>query len=185
MTGIPFVRTSSLINYGIDPFPDHYASDELTELFDQPVYPGDILVSMEGKIGQVAYLTQADNCVFKNHIELVRCHPGYNSMFLFLFLSSKLGKSQIDKQTVIQATIPGLGDRLRNVLVPITPKKQTEWEDFHSKVDRICAIGYEAAGIREEAIMLLRQTVRGLEEHILPQLMLKNPSLMEREIIDG
>src|SRR5262249_24714606 len=85
-SGIPFVRTTSLINGRIDPFPDHYAHPETHARYNQQTQEGDILLSIEGKIGQVAYLTSADRCVFKNHIELIRPRDKSRALELFLAL---------------------------------------------------------------------------------------------------
>lgn len=166
-SGIPFVRTSSLINYGIDPFPDHYASDDLTEAFNQPTQSGDILVSIEGKVGQVAYLTKADSCVFKNHIELVRCHGSYDPMLIFLILASKIGKFQMKKQMVVQSTIPGLNDRLRDVIIPTYPRSASQVAFFEKKTQYLCQLGYEAAGLRDLAVKNMRAIQEELTSIIL------------------
>jgi hypothetical protein len=121
-SGIPFVRTTSLINGSIDPFPDHYASPETYARYQQQTREGDILLSIEGKIGQVAYLTDQDRCVFKNHIELVRPRDRSLAPGLFLALASEVGQSQMRRLTVVQATLPGLASRSRQILVPLPPQ---------------------------------------------------------------
>jgi type I restriction enzyme S subunit len=118
-SGIPFVRTTSLINGSIDPFPDHHASPETYTRYRQQTQEGDLLLSIEGKIGQVAYLTDLDRCVFKNHIELIRPKDRSHSAHLFLALASEVGQAQMRKLTVVQATLPGLASRSRQVLVPL------------------------------------------------------------------
>ncbi len=123
--GIPFVRTTSLINGSIDPFPDHYASPETYARYKQQTQEGDILLSIEGKIGQVAYLTEQDRCVFKNHIELVRVRDRSLAPEVFLALASEMGQSQMRRLTVVQATLPGLASRSRQNTHPLAP---TRWE---------------------------------------------------------
>ncbi|MUT64921.1 restriction endonuclease subunit S [Paenibacillus sp. NEAU-GSW1] len=126
--GIPFLRTSSLINNGVDPFTDHYANQETYKKFSQPILDGDILFSMEGKIGQVALLFEKSQVVFKNHIELIRIKNMVSSFkdskglsgWLFLVLSGTLGKIQIQKNAVVQSTLPGLASRLRDFIIPIS-----------------------------------------------------------------
>jgi hypothetical protein len=130
--GIPFIRTSSLINFGIDPFPDHYASNDIHELFDQQVHVGDILFSIEGKIGSVGYLTEEDTCVFKNHIELVRANEETDSLYLFLVLASRIGLLQATRNTVVQETLPGMAGRLRAIVVrlsPLNPQRRQQFKD--------------------------------------------------------
>jgi hypothetical protein len=118
-SGAPFVRTTSLINGSIDPFPDHYASPETCARYKQQTEEGDLLLSIEGKIGQVAYLTALDCCVFKNHIELIRPRDRSHAGHIFLALASEAGQSQMRKLTVVQATLPGLANRSRQVLIPL------------------------------------------------------------------
>ena len=167
--GIPFVRTTSLTNFGIDPFPDHYASEDIEELFEQPVGDGDILFSIEGKIGQVAYLTTEDTCVFKNHIELVRCNGGVNSMFVYLILAGLLGKAQADKNTVVQATLPGMASRLRTMLIPIRPKNVSEQANFECSTAEAVRVGLEASAERVIAVKKLREA-SSLVDHALEEL---------------
>lgn len=166
--GIPFVRTTSLINYGIDPFPDHYASDDTQELFQQPVTEGDILFSIEGKIGHAAYLTTEDACVFKNHIELVRCNSGVNPMYVYLILAGVLGKSQADKNTVVQATLPGMASRLRVIDIPLKPRDGRKAASFKTGTEKAVSIGLRAAEIRVDGIKKLREA-SSLVDHALEQ----------------
>lgn len=155
--GIPFVRTTSLINFGIDPFPDHYASEDIQELFEQPVGEGDILFSMEGKIGHAAYLTNEDVCVFKNHIELVRCQAGVDPMAVYLVLAGIIGKAQADKNTVIQATLPGMASRLRDILIPLKPSDPSRVRTFSKQTQQAVERGLCAAKIRAESVRKLRE----------------------------
>jgi len=120
--GLPFIRTTSLINYSIDPFPDHYATLETYDEFSQQIMRGDILLSIEGKIGNVALLTDNDSCVFKNHIVRIRAKDHSHSLLIFLFFASKVGQIELKRNTIIQSTIPGLSNRLNDILIPMAPK---------------------------------------------------------------
>lgn len=164
--GVPFIRTTSLINFGLDPFPDHYATDEVHSLYDQPVRKGDLLFSMEGKIGQAAFLTDTDMCVFKNHIELVRCNDGVDPMLVFLVLCGVVGQWQARKLTVIQATLPGMANRLREVLVPLRPRADDRLGEWQQLAGAAVRTGYEAARLREESTRALREATTLLEAEL-------------------
>jgi type I restriction enzyme, S subunit len=120
-SGVPFIRTSSLMNFGIDPFPDHYASEETVASYDQPTKAGDILLSIEGRIGISALALDGQDCVLKNHIELIRLHPEFDPTHVFLMLNTRAIKRQLRMLTVIQATLPGLASRSRELVIPLTP----------------------------------------------------------------
>jgi hypothetical protein len=164
-SGFPFLRTSSLINFSIDPLPDHFAWSELYRSFGQEIADGDVLVTIEGKIGQVAYLTSSCPVVFKNHIERVRVRT--NSLFcalnnldvwIYLILQSDVGKEQFRRATVVQSTIPGIASRLRNFRIPLprTPNQKRRYEALMSRAreDLVALSGIlaEVTGLRNEAI---------------------------------
>jgi hypothetical protein len=121
-SGLPFVRTTSLINFGIDPFPDHYATEETYNEFAQEVEQGDILFSIEGKPGAVALLCDQERCVYKNHIVRIRIRGGACAEQLFLYLACGSGQYQTNMNTVIQAILPGLADRACDFVIPVRPK---------------------------------------------------------------
>lgn len=130
--GIPYVRTSSLINYGVDILPDHYGSEALYQTQKQLVREGDILLSMEGKVGMIALLAPGERCLVKNHIEIVRPKQDtpWISAYLFAVLSSEVGQAQLRRRTVIQATIPGLGSASRELIVPLAAREVDDRERF-------------------------------------------------------
>ena len=123
--GVPFIRTSSLINHGLDYFPDHFTDEGTYKSFKQPIEENDIIVSMEGKIGAVALLNPQWPIVFKNHIERARLYDsaGVEPEFIFSLLNTKQYQAMIDRRVVVQATIPGMSNRLRSLPVVIGSKK--------------------------------------------------------------
>jgi type I restriction enzyme S subunit len=162
--GIPFVTTTDLVNYGIDPFPDHYATDETYEEFDQEILEGDILFSIEGKIGSVALLTKEDVCVLKNHIQRLRTKGSVSPEQLFLYLASGSGQFQADRLTVVQATIGGLGGRLKDVEIPISMKERDTGYD--ENLVRAFALVTEAVQQRRCALGTLRKAHRVIESYL-------------------
>jgi hypothetical protein len=119
--GVPFVRTSSLINYAVDFFPDHYASEETYARHEPKPTTGDVLLSMEGKVGCVALVGDRERYAVKNHIEVIRINSADTTTpgFLFAFLSSPPGQVQIARRTIVQSTISGLGSASRDLNIPI------------------------------------------------------------------
>lgn len=126
--GLPFVRTSSLVNFSIEPFTDFYMNPDYKYLL-RNINDGDILYSIEGKIGQVAMLTKEYIVAFKNHIQkisLTNIPEGYGKEefagWVFLCLSSNLGLILKNKYSLIQSTIPGLSNKLKEFIIPIESK---------------------------------------------------------------
>ena len=120
--GIPFIRTSSIINGFIDPFPDHYASASTYVDFAQIIGDGDILFSIEGKIGATAILTGKFPVVFKNHIEQISVDQPTEGFkreelagWVYLVLLSSFGRAQAAMHTVcLLYTSPSPRDRTRS-----------------------------------------------------------------------
>lgn len=161
--GIPFVRTTSLTNYGIDPFPDHYATEETYREYNQPVLGGDILYSIEGKIGMSAYVLDGQRCVFKNHVERIRSLGEVDPVYLFLFLNTSVAKAQAYRNAVTQATLPGMASRLRELVVPLSVRGRTP-----KNIDKVREeLGIRArSGFSEKAraVELWRQSKKLLAE---------------------
>lgn len=137
--GIPYIRTSSIVNYGIELFPEHHGTIKTYRSHRQKVGPGDILLTIEGKIGAVALLGNHERCLIKNHVEFIRLHPAspVPAEFVYAMLSSHIGQTQLQRRTVIQATIPGLGSQSRNILIPVagrTPRTAALYRKTLSEV---------------------------------------------------
>jgi restriction endonuclease S subunit len=134
--GIPYIRTSSIVNYGIELFPEHYGTEETYRAHRQNVGPGDILLTMEGKIGALALLGEQERCLIKNHVEFIRLHRAspVPAEFVYAFLSSHIGQTQIERRTVVQTTIPGLGSESRSLLVPIAGRTAKSKAQLRSAV---------------------------------------------------
>lgn len=160
--GIPYIRTSSLINHSIDPFPDHYASSETFNKFNQPIQDGDILYSIEGKVGQVALLNSNLQVVFKNHIQIFRVKNLYEeftkeemSGWIYILLGSKLGKIMADKYTVVQSTIPGLGSSTKEFIIPLDYKFKAIGKKAYDNLNKLIEIIVTLHEIQEKFEELL------------------------------
>lgn len=127
-SGVSFLLTSSLINQSIEPLPEHYAESSGDNGVIEVINDGDLIFSIEGRIGQAALLSSELRLLaLKNHIELVRLkhnsYPPYRQPelagWIYLVLAGNLGKIQCIANTVVQGTIPGLASRLREFYVPL------------------------------------------------------------------
>lgn len=119
--GIPYLRTSSLVNNGIDLFPAHFGDESTYRKHGQNVGTGDILLTIEGKIGLVALLGKDERVLIKNHIEVVRpmATCPLPPEFIAAWLGSSVAAAQIRRATIIQATIPGIASASRDLVIPV------------------------------------------------------------------
>lgn len=127
---IPFIRTSDIVNYEVDQFPDYYVSKEVFEELAQDLEPGDILYNNDGKIGLVSMLTNADQVIIQSHIRRLRIKSeaaklGVTSEYLFLVLClPEISMFQANRYTVIQSTIPTISNNLSKFVIPIISREK-------------------------------------------------------------
>ncbi len=126
---IPFVRTSDISNWEIKSDPKHLVSEEIfNELSSkQDVKAGDILMVKDGSylIGTCAMITEYDEkIVFQSHLYKIRVNlkNDYNldNYYLLAALSSEYVRKQILANTYSQDIINSLGDRLKDLVIPIS-----------------------------------------------------------------
>lgn len=124
-TDVPFVRTSDIVNYEIDQYPDFFIPKEIYEELGQDIITGDILFTNDGKIGQVGIVTEYDKFILQSHIKRIRLNNsakrlGLSPEYVFLALTIKeIGIYQAKRYTVIQSTIPTMANNLVKVEIPI------------------------------------------------------------------
>jgi len=127
---VPFIRTSDLINYEVDSYPDYYIDEEIFKFLRQDLKEGDILFTKDGKIGLSAMMTKADRCIISSGIARIRLNPSgkIDPYYIFLALSTVIGLYQALQRVVIASTLPHLQlDRLGEIEIPlIEPEKQRE-----------------------------------------------------------
>ncbi len=130
---IPFVRTSDISNWEIKSDPKHLLSEEIYRgLADkQDVREGDILMVKDGSylIGTCAMITKYDTrMVYQSHLYKIRVAEGnkYNldRYYLLAVLSSEYVRQQIFAKTFSQDIINSLGDRLKELIIPIATDKK-------------------------------------------------------------
>lgn len=130
---VPFVRTSDISNWEIKSDPKHLISEEIYESLaaKQDVREGDILMVKDGSylIGTCAMITKYDTkIVYQSHLYKIRVADGnqYNldKYYLLAVLSSEYVRQQIFAKTFSQDIINSLGDRLKELIIPITTDKK-------------------------------------------------------------
>ena len=141
---VPFVRTSDISNWEIKADPKHLVSEELYKSLaeKQDVQEGDILMVKDGSylIGTCAMITKYDTrIVYQSHLYKIRVNEqnqyGLDKYYLLAALSSDFFRQQVLSKTFSQDIINSLGDRLKEIIVPISkePQKIKEISDIVKK----------------------------------------------------
>lgn len=120
---VPFIRTSDIYNHEIDSFPSIYADKNIFDNLHQDFKENDLIISNDGKIGYCSIITKEDTAIFQSHIKRYRVHKNtkhITNQYVFLcLLIHEIGRSQFNKYTVVQSTIPTLSNRINKVNIPI------------------------------------------------------------------
>ena len=152
---LPFIRTSDLVNYEIDNYPDYYIDEEIYKELGQDIKPNDILFTKDGKIGLTAMVTEEDKCILASGMARVRIERKLDPYYVFLVLSTKIGLYQTLQRVVIAATLPHLQlERLTEIEIPlIDPQRQKE----------ISKLVGEAFELKSEKKKLIKEAIEIVE----------------------
>jgi type I restriction enzyme S subunit len=122
----PFIRTSDIVNWEVDLYPDYYISESDLVDIKQNVKVNDIIFTKDGKIGGVGLITAADDVVLSSGIEILRVKElakkeGITPEYLFTALSiPEIGRYAAIRRTVVASTIPHLREeRLKDIEIPL------------------------------------------------------------------
>ncbi|PIX29461.1 MAG: hypothetical protein COZ65_02125 [Caldiserica bacterium CG_4_8_14_3_um_filter_35_18] len=153
---IPFIRTSDLVNYEIDDYPDYYIDEETYKDLEQDLRVGDIVYTKDGKIGLSAILTNEDKCILASGLARIRITKIFNPYYAFLVLSTNIGYYQVSQRIVIAATLPHLQqDRLAEIEIPIINNQ------VQKEISELVA---EAFRLKTEKKKLFREALTKIEE---------------------
>ena len=153
---VPFIRTSDLVNYEIDNYPDYYLDEEIYKELKQDLEAGDIIYTKDGKIGLPAILTKEDKCILASGLARIRIKKELNPYYVFLVLSTNISLYQAMQRVVIAATLPHLQqERLGEIEIPII-NGQTQ--------DQISQLVAEAFKLKTEKKKLFREALTKVEE---------------------
>lgn len=122
----PFIRTSDIVNWEVDLYPDYYISENNLVGIDQNVRANDVVFTKDGKIGSVGLITEVDNVVLSSGISILRVKDsakkeGITPEYLFTALSiPEIGRYAAIRRTVVASTIPHLREeRLKDIEIPM------------------------------------------------------------------
>lgn len=155
---IPFIRTSDIVNWEIRIDPLKCISEEVYNKYKdlQDIQEEDILFVNDGTflIGRTAMVTKLDTkIVIQSHIRRIRVlDKNFISPYYLLYLlNTEVVKKQIQSKIFVQATISTLGNKLGEVILPIS-KDKNEVRKIEKKVKNIIE---QKMRLREEIIKIL------------------------------
>lgn len=159
---IPFVRTSDIVNWEIKFDPVKAVSIEVFNMFkkNQDVKENDILFVNDGTflIGRTAMVSKNDKeIIIQSHLKKIRVlnNNEINPFYLFYLLNSKIVREQIDSKIFVQATISTLGNRLSEIILPISSDKK-EIKNISSQIEKIFI---EKNLLKEKSKKLLEESI--------------------------
>lgn len=157
---IPFIRTSDIINYEVDSYPDYYVFPEIKNQLTQEVKDGDILFTKDGKIGLSGMITNNDSCILASGIAYLRTKKTekISPEYVFVCLSSNIGVFQAKQRTVTSSTLPHLRpEHILDFEIPLIDEKSQQ--EITKKIKG-------AFKLKDERKILIRETKKILENHI-------------------
>ena len=154
---IPFVRTSDIVNWEVKSDPIKAVSEEIYNQYkvSQDIQQEDILFVNDGTflIGRTAMVTKLDlKIIIQSHVRKIRVldRNFIDPYYLFYLMNSKIVRKQIDSKTFIQATISTMGNRLREVVIPVS-NDQNEIKKITSEIRDVLD---KKAILRERAVKI-------------------------------
>ena len=122
---VPFIRTSDIVNYEADLYPDYYVSRDDQSQVKQNIQAGDIIFSKDGKIGAAGMVVDTDTVIFSSGIEILRVKEdalkaGITPQYVFVALAvPEVGLYGAQRRAVVASTIPHLREkRLLEIAIP-------------------------------------------------------------------
>jgi type I restriction enzyme M protein len=161
---IPFVRTSDLSNWEIKVDPKHGVSSELYDTLasKQDVREGDVLMVRDGTylIGTCAMVTKHDvRIVYQSHLYKLRVADDapIDEFLLLAALSSPPVRSQIRANSFTMDIIDSLGDRVRDLVLPV-PANDAARARISGMVRQVIADRVEARELARRAALEIAAT---------------------------
>ena len=160
---VSFIRTSDIVNYETDQYPDFYIPEETYQDINQNIKAGDVLFSKDGKIGQVGMITEADKAIIASGFCALRLNKkameyGLTPEYLFTVLSIReIGIYESKRRTVVASTIPHLReDRVKEMEIPILDK---------ASINEITDLVREAFKLKAERKQLIADVRRKIDSY--------------------
>lgn len=125
-TDVAFIRTSDIVNFEIDQYPDYFVDKSIFDDLNQDIKHNDIILTKDGKIGLTALIGLNDNVIISSGISRLRINEyakeiGVTPEYVFLILAIKeIGLFGSQKRSVVASTIPHLREeRMKDIEIPI------------------------------------------------------------------
>lgn len=158
---IPFIRTSDITNWEIKTIPKQGISEEIYQLYadKEDVQVGDILLVRDGTylIGTNCIITEMDiPLVFQSHILKFRVNDDkvINPYLLFLAFNNPLVQRQIRNVQFTADIIDTLGNRYREIILPI-PASQERCNELTMSVKSVLELRIKhKAAIKQMPLMI-------------------------------
>lgn len=156
---VPFIRTTDIVNFEPDLYPDFFIPESLYNEICQRLEPNEVLFTKDGKIGITGMINDADKVVLSSGIARLSINSrgkllGLTPEYLFVALSNPIiGGYQAKQYTVTASTIPHLReDRIKEFIIPIFEKEDiSEITFLIQKANRIkLAVKKELKSIKED-----------------------------------
>ncbi len=123
---IPFIRTTDIVNYEPDLYPDFFIPISLYQEINQGLDTSEVLFTKDGKIGITGMITESDKVVISSGIARIVLNAkgekkDITPEYIFVALSNPIiGGFQANQCTVIASTIPHLREeRMKEFVIPI------------------------------------------------------------------
>jgi type I restriction enzyme M protein len=159
---VPFVRTTDIVNWEIKMDPVKAVAEEVYEQYRrlQDVRENDILFVNDGTflIGRTAMVTRLDvSIVIQSHLKKIRVlKPDQLSPFyLFYLLNSNIAQQQIAVKTFTQATLSTIGNRLHDIVLPVS-NDRAEVERIAEQVRQIIE---QKTHLRDQCVKLVEASI--------------------------
>ena len=160
---VPFIRTSDIVNYEIDQYPDFFIPEEIYYELGQGFQNGDVLFSKDGKIGMVGMITESDKAIISSGFVGLRLNDKaaeykITPEYLFLVLSIReIGIYASKRRTVVASTIPHLREeRLKEIEIPILDEET---------ISEITALIKEAFRLKDERKRLIAEVRETMDSY--------------------
>ena len=160
---VPFIRTSDIVNYETEQYPDFYIPVEIYNELGQGFQQGDVLFTKDGKIGMVGMITESDKVIISSGFAGLRLNKKAKEYhitpeYLFLALSIKeIGIYASKRRTVVASTIPHLREeRLKEIEIPVLDK---------NTIDEITELVKQAFKLKDEKKRLISEVRETMDNY--------------------
>ncbi len=133
---IPFVRTSDISNFEVSIDPTKSVSEETYQALskEQNLRPGTILMVVDGRyrIGRCAILHEYNyRCIAQSHLRIISVSEKapFSSFELLYLLSRASVQRDIRSLVFIQSTLGSLGNRIKEIKVPVPERKNSDFSE--------------------------------------------------------